>query len=164
MVLVHYFMVWLYHHRSSSVRLLVTVMAVVWEWPTRITPSTSSVQVAAIVAAACFNSTSGFVHPLLNYGLRQIKSQSHSQSNSASASVVLCAKALIIQNKGGSYGELGYQLAKLLKSKDEIDSITILQDSKCNKPNKHLKYVNVLDTRIQGRSVTHAWWKWFVRV
>ena len=45
---------------------------------------------------------------------------------------MLCAKALIVQNKGGGHGELGYQLAKLLKSKDEIDSITILQDSKCN--------------------------------
>ena len=39
--------------------------------------------------------------------------------------------ALIIQNKGGGHGELGYQLAKTLLQdrSDMIDSITILQDS-----------------------------------
>ena len=45
---------------------------------------------------------------------------------------MLCAKVQIVQNKGGGHGELVYQLAKLLKSKDEINSITILQDSKCD--------------------------------
>jgi len=40
--------------------------------------------------------------------------------------------ALIVQNKGGGHGELGYQLAKQLKSNPAITSITILQDEACN--------------------------------
>lgn len=45
----------------------------------------------------------------------------------------LNAAALIVQNKGGGHGELGYQLAKVLESdhRDKIDSITILQDEAC---------------------------------
>ena len=41
------------------------------------------------------------------------------------------SSALIIQNKGGGHGELGYQLAKTLLngSHDKIDSVTILQNS-----------------------------------
>ena len=45
-------------------------------------------------------------------------------------STQLEATALIVQNKGGGHGELGYQLAKLL-SKDNHE-ITILQDSAAN--------------------------------
>jgi nucleoside-diphosphate-sugar epimerase len=45
------------------------------------------------------------------------------------------ASALIIQNKGGGHGELGYQLAKVLLADDrynaKIDSITLLQDDAC---------------------------------
>lgn len=46
----------------------------------------------------------------------------------------LDASALIIQNKGGGHGELGYQLAKVLQEnyKDKITNITILQDEECN--------------------------------
>lgn len=40
--------------------------------------------------------------------------------------------ALIIQNKGGGHGELGYQLAKNLMTNDKITSITILQDDACD--------------------------------
>lgn len=40
--------------------------------------------------------------------------------------------ALIVQNKGGGHGELGYQLARNLASNPKITSITILQDSACN--------------------------------
>jgi nucleoside-diphosphate-sugar epimerase len=40
--------------------------------------------------------------------------------------------ALIVQNKGGGHGELGYQLAKELSSNPKITSITILQDEACN--------------------------------
>jgi nucleoside-diphosphate-sugar epimerase len=43
----------------------------------------------------------------------------------------LCASALIVQNKGGGHGELGYQLAKVLEESAKIDSITILQDDAC---------------------------------
>ena len=39
--------------------------------------------------------------------------------------------ALIVQNKGGGHGELGYQLAKTLESNPKITSITILQDEAC---------------------------------
>lgn len=39
--------------------------------------------------------------------------------------------ALIVQNKGGGHGELGYQLAKALQSNSKISSITILQDEAC---------------------------------
>lgn len=46
----------------------------------------------------------------------------------------LDASALIIQNKGGGHGELGYQLAKVLKEEynEKIDKITILQDEDCD--------------------------------
>lgn len=40
--------------------------------------------------------------------------------------------ALIVQNKGGGHGELGYQLAKVLSTNEKITSITILQDDACN--------------------------------
>mmetsp|Transcript_39849 Transcript_39849/g.40360 ORF Transcript_39849/g.40360 Transcript_39849/m.40360 type:complete len:421 (+) Transcript_39849:73-1335(+) len=40
----------------------------------------------------------------------------------------LYASVLIVQNKGGGHGELGYQLAKVLQQRDDIDKITILQD------------------------------------
>lgn len=40
--------------------------------------------------------------------------------------------ALIVQNKGGGHGELGYQLAKTLSSHPKISSITILQDDACD--------------------------------
>jgi len=42
------------------------------------------------------------------------------------------SSALIVQNKGGGHGELGFQLAKNLSSNSKITSITILQDSACN--------------------------------
>lgn len=47
------------------------------------------------------------------------------------SSTALCASALIVQNKGGGHGELGFQLAKVLEGNDKIDSITILQDEAC---------------------------------
>lgn len=40
--------------------------------------------------------------------------------------------ALIVQNKGGGHGELGFQLAQNLKANPAITSITILQDEACN--------------------------------
>lgn len=46
--------------------------------------------------------------------------------------VLSMANALIVQNKGGGHGELGFQLAKKLQECDKIDSITILQDKACN--------------------------------
>eukprot|EP00550_Attheya_septentrionalis_P007764 CAMPEP_0198282354 /NCGR_PEP_ID=MMETSP1449-20131203/2191_1 /TAXON_ID=420275 /ORGANISM="Attheya septentrionalis, Strain CCMP2084" /LENGTH=380 /DNA_ID=CAMNT_0043978595 /DNA_START=10 /DNA_END=1152 /DNA_ORIENTATION=+ len=40
--------------------------------------------------------------------------------------------ALIVQNKGGGHGELGFQLAKALSANPKITSVTILQDDACN--------------------------------
>ena len=39
---------------------------------------------------------------------------------------------MIVQNKGGGHGELGYQLAKNLLNNPKISSVTILQDDSCN--------------------------------
>jgi NAD dependent epimerase/dehydratase family len=43
-------------------------------------------------------------------------------------SALAMSKALIVQNKGGGHGELGYQLAKVLVQHEKISSVTILQD------------------------------------
>lgn len=48
------------------------------------------------------------------------------------------SSALIVQNKGGGHGELGFQLAKKLKD-TKITSITILQDSACNEKKEPFK-------------------------
>lgn len=48
------------------------------------------------------------------------------------ATSLAMSAALIVQNKGGGHGELGYQLAKTLSSNSKITSITILQDEACN--------------------------------
>lgn len=53
--------------------------------------------------------------------------------------MVLNAAALIVQNKGGGHGELGYQLAKVLEKNDKIDSITILQDDACKDTSEPFK-------------------------
>ena len=47
-------------------------------------------------------------------------------------STYLQSSALIIQNKGGGHGELGFQLSKQLSTHSKITSITILQDDACN--------------------------------
>lgn len=46
-----------------------------------------------------------------------------------SSYLYMSSSALIVQNKGGGHGELGYQLAKNLSTNPKISSITILQDS-----------------------------------
>lgn len=51
---------------------------------------------------------------------------------SKSSSTSLWASAVIVQNKGGGHGEIGYQLAKVLLLDDKIDKITILQDDDCD--------------------------------
>jgi len=53
-------------------------------------------------------------------------------AGTASAFSLSMSSALIVQNKGGGHGELGFQLAKNLSSNPKITSITILQDSACN--------------------------------
>lgn len=49
----------------------------------------------------------------------------------ASSTTSLSATGLIVQNKGGGHGELGYQLAKALQQHGTITAITILQDQAC---------------------------------
>mmetsp|Transcript_20889 Transcript_20889/g.31378 ORF Transcript_20889/g.31378 Transcript_20889/m.31378 type:complete len:403 (-) Transcript_20889:318-1526(-) len=54
---------------------------------------------------------------------------SHAAARKSSLSM---SAALIVQNKGGGHGELGFQLAKTLQGNSKITSITILQDEACN--------------------------------
>jgi nucleoside-diphosphate-sugar epimerase len=56
----------------------------------------------------------------------------HGLAHSSRSSALRMSSALIVQNKGGGHGELGYQLAKKLSRNPQITSITILQDSACN--------------------------------
>jgi len=70
----------------------------------------------------CASSASGFSAPPLSSSLTSSSSSSTGLSMSA---------ALIVQNKGGGHGELGFQLAKKLSSNTKITSITILQDDAC---------------------------------
>jgi nucleoside-diphosphate-sugar epimerase len=63
------------------------------------------------------------------------------------SSTSLQASALIIQNKGGGHGELGYQLAKRLLQDDKFTSITILQDQACKDSQEPFKsYADDLPT------------------
>ena len=75
----------------------------------------------------------------------------------------LYASALIIQNKGGGHGELGYQIAKnlLQNHNDLIDSITILQDSACKDTHEPFKSyatdlptVNVIKANLSDETMT----------
>jgi len=59
--------------------------------------------------------------------------------------------ALIVQNKGGGHGELGFQLAKNLQAnyKETVTSITILQDDSCNDSKEPFKsYDELGDVKI----------------
>jgi nucleoside-diphosphate-sugar epimerase len=67
---------------------------------------------------------------------QQPRSTSHVSFHGTTGSTALSATALIVQNKGGGHGELGYQLAKLLQNNDKISSITILQDDACKDKNE----------------------------
>jgi len=63
-----------------------------------------------------------------------------------SPSSSLYASVLIVQNKGGGHGELGYQLAKVLQQRDDIDKITILQDQDADYETEPFKsYVSDLE-------------------
>ena len=70
-----------------------------------------------------------------------------STSRAASA-VVMADSALIIQNKGGGHGEIGYHLAKALAAKD-LD-VTIDQDASATKEALPFKLYDEL-------SATVAW-------
>ena len=67
----------------------------------------------------CAGATLAFVAP---------RGAHHASTTSTSLSM---SSALIVQNKGGGHGELGFQLAKTLLGHEKITSITILQDDAC---------------------------------
>jgi hypothetical protein len=62
-------------------------------------------------------------------GTTRATTTSNHAFRSSKATSLAATSALIVQNKGGGHGELGYQLAKCLEGK--MDSITILQDDAC---------------------------------
>jgi len=52
----------------------------------------------------------------------------HSTSSSQKNALSMLGNALVVQNKGGGHGEIGFHLAKILKTEKGCDSVTILQD------------------------------------
>ena len=81
----------------------------------------------------------------------------------ASAFSLSMSSALIVQNKGGGHGELGFQLAKNLQSNPKITSITILQDSACNDAKEpfvsyasDIPNVNIIKADLADESMTAA--------
>jgi len=77
----------------------------------------SSLRYAAAAVALLAPGVAAFSAP----GMRAVR-----RSTSLSAGA-----ALIVQNKGGGHGELGYQLAKVLTDMPDVSSVTILQDDAC---------------------------------
>lgn len=70
-----------------------------------------------------------------------------------SSATQLLASALIVQNKGGGHGELGYQLAKYLLDTGKITEITILQDQECKRDKEPFKSY---ETDLQTVQVIYA--------
>jgi hypothetical protein len=111
------------------------------------------------VLALTSSTVSAFLAP-------QVRSVIASSASLGKGSTIeLAASALIVQNKGGGHGELGYQLAKtLLKDySDKIDSVTILQDEACNDSKEPFKSyatdlptVKVIKTPLADESMTKA--------
>jgi len=68
----------------------------------------------------------------------------------SSSSLSMSASALIVQNKGGGHGELGFQLAKNLvgSSSSDVTSITILQDDAANDAKEPFKSYGELPSDI----------------
>lgn len=59
-------------------------------------------------------------------------SNSRCHATTRSRTSLCMSSAIIVQNKGGGHGELGFQLARTLSSHPKITSITILQDDACD--------------------------------
>lgn len=83
-----------------------------------------------------------------------------SSSARADATSLSMARALIVQNKGGGHGELGFQIAEKLSADEKIDKITILQDNSCDleaEPFKfyssHLPDVDVIYAKLGDESM-----------
>lgn len=88
-----------------------------------------SINFSAVLAVLIAGSNSA-------YGFAPSARPSHAAARKSSLSM---SSALIVQNKGGGHGELGFQLAKTLQNNDKITSITILQDEKCNEEQEPFK-------------------------
>eukprot|EP00560_Eucampia_antarctica_P005605 CAMPEP_0197832508 /NCGR_PEP_ID=MMETSP1437-20131217/15113_1 /TAXON_ID=49252 ORGANISM="Eucampia antarctica, Strain CCMP1452" /NCGR_SAMPLE_ID=MMETSP1437 /ASSEMBLY_ACC=CAM_ASM_001096 /LENGTH=401 /DNA_ID=CAMNT_0043435923 /DNA_START=47 /DNA_END=1252 /DNA_ORIENTATION=+ len=105
------------------------------------------------IILAAFLSTSASAFGISNhYGSQTIKRAGSSLSMSS---------ALIIQNKGGGHGELGFQIAKALELNEKITSVTILQDDACNDEREPFKSygsdipnVNIVKTSLADESMT----------
>jgi nucleoside-diphosphate-sugar epimerase len=69
---------------------------------------------------------------LLSTGVSAFSPSFRPNAGVRSKSSLSMSAALIVQNKGGGHGELGFQLAKNLSGNSKITSITILQDDSCN--------------------------------
>ena len=81
----------------------------------------------------------------------------------ATAFSLSMSSALIVQNKGGGHGELGFQLAKNLQSNPKITSITILQDAACDDTKEpfasyasDIPNVNIVKADLADESMTAA--------
>jgi len=91
---------------------------------------TMLLKIALPAIISLLSSADAFVNvqsPLPRSGLR-----APAASSSSSSSLYMAGEALIVQNKGGGHGELGYQLAKTLQNQEQITSVTILQDDACD--------------------------------
>lgn len=76
-------------------------------------------------------------------------------------SSLFMSTALIVQNKGGGHGELGFQLAKKLHDNSKITSITILQDAACKDDKEPFKsystdipYAKIIKASLGDESMT----------
>lgn len=92
---------------------------------TKATPFAAAALILLLSASSAPLGASGFVAS--NTNVRPAASAA-----SASTSSLSMSAALIVQNKGGGHGELGFQLAKKLSSNSKITSVTILQDDACD--------------------------------
>jgi hypothetical protein len=87
---------------------------------------------AILLGAGGLSASSGFSLRRSHRVVGAVGSTRRALAAAPRTSLSLSASALIVQNKGGGHGELGYQLARNLISNDKISSITILQDSARN--------------------------------
>jgi len=81
---------------------------------------------AAFLAVLSTTTTNAFV------ANNRLSTAATKAATRSSLSSLHMSAALIVQNKGGGHGELGFQLAKNLSNNPKITSITILQDDACD--------------------------------
>jgi nucleoside-diphosphate-sugar epimerase len=121
-------------------------------------------QLGVVVISSLMTFSSSFIaRPVYRI---HVKTNNHCGVKSTTTTS-LEATALIIQNKGGGHGELGYQVAKKLLSDESgsisIDSITILQDDACKDAQEPFKSyatdlptVNIIKAKLSDESMTES--------